>query len=71
MLSVRPISMYFVHAASGWLTWSMELLAFASRQFAPKIVNLPVLSFVRILLFFLVSERSGQRKPPAERSALY
>ena len=61
-----------MHAASGSLSWAMELLAFASRQFAPKIVDLSVCfinsHFVR---FFLVSDRSGRRKPPADRSALY
>ena len=29
-----------MHAASELLSWSMELLAFASRQFAPKVVDL-------------------------------
>ena len=46
------------------LSWTMELLAFESRRFAPKVVDLSV-RFIRIL-----SERSGRRKPPAERSAL-
>ena len=32
----------YVHAASGLLSWSIELLAFASRQFAPRIVDLSV-----------------------------
>ena len=50
----------------------MELLAVASRQFAPKIVD-PSARFIHshFLVFFLVSERSGRRKPPAERSALH
>ena len=52
--SLSPsISMYFVkttHAASGLFSCSMELLAFASRQFAPKIVDVAV-RFARILLY--------------------
>ena len=63
--------MYFVlymHAVSK-LSWSTDFLAFASRQLAPKIVDLSSFAFCSI--FFLVSERSGRRKPPAERSALY
>ena len=47
----------------------MELLAFASRRFAPGIVDLSV-RFIRILFYVLVSERCG-RRTPAERSALY
>lgn len=46
----------------------MELLAFASRQFAPEIVDLSV-RFIRILYSSLaVRERSERRKPSAERS---
>ena len=37
-----------IHAASWLPPWGIELLAFASRQFAPKIVDLSVL-FIRIL----------------------
>ena len=48
----------------------MELLAFASRQFAPKIVDMSV-RFFRILFLFFVNERSGRLPPPAERSTLY
>ena len=48
-----------MHAASGLFSWSMEILAFASRQFAPKIVDLSVRS-IRILFYSLVSERSGR-----------
>ena len=60
----------------GCCTGTHELLAFASRQFPPKIVDLSVrvirTFFVLFFLFFLVSKRSGRRKPPpAERSALY
>ena len=48
-----------MHAASALLSWSMELLPFAIRQFARKIVNVYV-HFIRIL-----------SESPAERSALY
>ena len=70
-LSVLSIS--YMHAASGLFSWSMELLAFASRQFAPKIVDLSVrfIRFFFFAIFFLVSERSGRWKPPAEGRALY
>ena len=37
-----------MHAAPGLLPWSMELLAFTSRQFAPETVDLSVL----FILFF-------------------
>ena len=60
-----------MHAASGLLSLSMELLALASRQCAPNIVDVFV-RFVRTpynFILFLVSERSGRWKPPAERSA--
>ena len=30
----------YEHAAAGLLHWNMELLAFSSRQFAPRIVDL-------------------------------
>ena len=49
-----------MHAASGLFSSSLELLAFSSRQFAPKIVKLSV-RFVRVLFYILVSERSGRR----------
>ena len=42
-----------------------------SFSFAPKIVNLSVFFIPILLYFFLVSEGSGRRKPPAERSTLY
>ena len=35
-------SISYMHAASGMFSWTMELLAFVSRQFAPKIAGLPV-----------------------------
>ena len=59
-----------MHAASGLVSSSMELLANASRQFAPKIVDL-CSSHSRFVLLFLVRERGGRRKLPAELSALY
>ena len=39
-----------MHAACGLLSWGMELLAFASCQLAPQIVDLYV-RFTRILLY--------------------
>ena len=65
-----------MHAAAGLLvSSSVELLAFASRQFCTTIVDLSVRvihSHFCYCMFFLVSERSrGRRKPPAERIALY
>ena len=39
-----------MHVASGLASSSMELLGFASRQFAPKIVNLSV-HFMCILFY--------------------
>ena len=76
LLSLSYTSLYgaCMHAAAGLLSWSMELLAFASRLFS--VCTQLLLTSVRLihtsfLLYdFLVSERSG-RKPPAERSALY
>ena len=38
----------YMHAASGLFSWSMELLEYASRQFALKFMDLSV-RFVRIL----------------------
>ena len=60
-----------MHAASGLLSWSTELLGFASREFAPKIVHLSA-SFVRILLCsYLVSERIGRRKPRGAKRLVF
>ena len=66
-----------MHAASGLLSLTMELLAFASRQFAQNhgpLCRLHSLAFGSLFLFkkknFLVSELSGRRKTPAQRSAL-
>ena len=55
------------HAASELLSWSMELLAFGSRQFAPRIVDLSV-RFIRIS--FAASSCERWRKPPAERKCI-
>ena len=58
--SASFVRMYFVRACGvGVISWSMELLAFSSRQFAPKIADLSVrfihshfvFSFIRILFF--------------------
>ena len=50
----------YMHAASGLLSWSMELLPFfASRQFVPIIVELLCPLHSLFVLFFLVSERTG------------
>ena len=50
----------------------MELLAFASRQFALKIVDLSVrIIHSHFAQFFLVNQRIVRRKPPEERNALY
>ena len=49
-LSVPPtVCISYMHAAPGLFSWSMELLAFATRQFAPKIVDLSV----RFIRFFV------------------
>ena len=61
-----------MRAASELVSFSMEPVAFASRRFAPKIVDLSVrLIHSRFVPIFLVSERSRRRKPPAKRIALY
>ena len=47
----------------------MNLLAFSSHQFAPRIVDPSIyLLHPAIVLFFLVRERSERRKPPWEGS---
>lgn len=60
-----------IHPASESFTGTMELLAFAIRQFAPKTMDLSV-CFTRSLFVptFIVRKRCGRRKPPPERSAL-
>ena len=72
LLFLSVLSISSMHAASGLFLWTTELLAFACQQFAPKIMDLSV-RFIHshFVQFFLVSGRSGRRKPPAERSALY
>ena len=59
-----------MRAASGLFPWNMELLAFASHQFARNARPLSASFTMFSFYYFLVSERSG-RKPPAERSALH
>ena len=59
LLSVQSISsMYAVSVLS---SWTMELLAFASRQFTPKTIDLSI-RFIRshIVQSFLVNERTGR-----------
>ena len=68
LLSVLSISS--MHAASGLFLWTMELLAFASRQFAPKTMDVRFIHSYLVQLS-LVSERSGRREPPGKRSAWY
>ena len=72
--SFSPPVRYFpyVHAASGLLSWSMELLAFARRQFAPKIVDVSV-RFIRILLYYFLwaSVAGGGSRPPSEAPCIY
>ena len=62
-LSLRALSISSMHAASGLFSWTMELLAFASRQFSPETMDLSV-RFIRSHFgrFFLVSGRSGRRR---------
>ena len=50
LLFLSVLSISSMHAAPGLLSWSMELLlAFASRQFSPKIVDMCV-RFIRVWL---------------------
>ena len=42
LLFLSVLSISSMHSASGLLSWTMELLAFASRQFAPKTMDLSV-----------------------------
>ena len=59
----------YMHAASGLFSWIMELLAFASRLFAPQG---PSTTYIcHSVPFFLVGERSGRNRALATRSALY
>ena len=54
-----------MHASSGLFSWNIELLVFASRQIAPKIVDLSV-RFIRILFY---SCQRAQRAAEAARGA--
>ena len=47
-LSVFFLCISYMHATSGLLSWIMELLAFASREFAPKMVDHSVCFFIRV-----------------------
>ena len=67
VVSISP-----VHGSSGLFSWTMELLAFENHQFTRKTMDLSVrFMHSRYVQLFLVSERSGRRKPPAKRRALY
>ena len=48
----------------------MDRLAFAIREFAPKTVDSALFFRSHFVQFLFVSERSGRRKPSAERTAL-
>ena len=67
------LSIPSMHAAPGLFSWTMELLAFASHELAPKTIDLSVrlIHSFYFVQFFLVSECSGRWKPPAERSTMY
>ena len=57
-----------MNAASRLFSWSMELLAFTSRLFAPKMLdNLHTTSVCNSNQFFLASERSGRSTRYAKR----
>ena len=61
----------YMHASFRLLSWSMELLAFASRLFAPKMLDyLLTASVYRSNAFFLPSERSGRNRPLLEAQGL-
>ena len=56
-----------MHAASGLFSWSMELLAFAGRLFAPKMLDhLLTTSVCHSNPSLLVSERGGRNHPLRE-----
>ena len=70
LLYLSVLSISSMHSASWLFSWTRELLAFASHQFAPKTMALSVrLIYSHFVQFFLVSERSGWRKPPTEHEA--
>ena len=62
----------YVHAcgASGLFSWSMELLALASRLFAPKMLDHLRALRTSVISFHSPGERAQRAKPPATRSAL-
>ena len=51
LLSLSYIFLWCKRASSGLLFWSMQLLAFASRQFAPNLDLCPLHSHCCVLLF--------------------
>ena len=60
-----------MHAASGLFSWSMELLAFASRLFAPKMLEHLLMLLHLSFRSILPCERAYRAEPPDTRSALY
>ena len=56
----------YMHATSRLFSWSIELLAFASRLFASKMLDHPLTSVCHSDPFFLASERSGRNRPLRE-----
>ena len=66
---------YFLESLPVFFFAFLELLTFASRQFAPKIVDLSVrLLHSRFVPFFLVSDRSvagGGTRPQSEAPCIY
>ena len=56
-----------MHASSRLFSCGMELFAFASRLFAPKMLDhLPTTSVCHSNPFFLPSKRSGRNRPLRE-----
>ena len=61
-----------MHAASRLFSWSMELLAFASRLFAPKMLDhLPTTYVCHFNIFLLANERSGRNRPLSEAACTH
>ena len=57
----------YTHASSRLFSWSTELLAFASRLFAPEILDHLLTTCVcHSKPFFLLRERSGRNRPLRE-----
>ena len=70
VVCASKVCTYYMHAASGLFSWSMELLAFASRLFAPKMLDhLPTTSVPFQSL--LAGERSGRNRPLREAPRTY